>query len=287
VTLTKPDFRLDKPNPYAATTTDAMWWFWLRLEELHPDGQLGGTYADKPGFHNKGDRLPDHGRGVKATDYSIRDAVNRSGPGMTHASAIDWTFPDAQAGKYANIDKYSSRLLASMLDKNDPRLDLALFEFYGQADSDRVVEGYNEYREENVTSDSSHLWHIHMSWLRSKVGDYWSFWAALTVLMGWSVQAWRDSLPATDPNHKPVTVPPKKPTTGGLAPHTNGAHSMTIGHHGTDVLFVQKFIGSARAGAADGTYGEKTAAGVKWYQKMRGLGADGIVGPKTWKALGY
>ena len=36
----------------------------------------------------------------------------------------------------------------------------------------------------------------------------------------------------------------------------------------------------------DGDFGVKTEVAVKAYQKAKGLTADGIVGPKTWAALG-
>ena len=37
--------------------------------------------------------------------------------------------------------------------------------------------------------------------------------------------------------------------------------------------------------AVDGIFGSKTEAAVKAFQKQQGLGADGIVGPKTWPKL--
>lgn len=285
MTLTKPDFKLDAPNPYRETATDAEWWFWLRLEELHAPGKLGGIFANKPGFHNKGNTL----KTTRPNDYSIRDRVNQSGLGMNHASALDWTFPDAQAGNFSSIDKFTSRLLTSALDKNDPRLDLILFEFYGQADNDRAVEGFNEYREQAVTSDDSHLWHIHFSFLRSKCGDFWAFWALLTVLMGWSVAKWRASLPAPPPplpvKPKPIVSIPK-----GIPEHKPGSRTLKAGMRGTDVVFVQKFIGDARMGKADGIAGEKFTKGVAWYQRMRGISKpDGVMtkGGPTWRAMGH
>lgn len=55
---------------------------------------------------------------------------------------------------------------------------------------------------------------------------------------------------------------------------------------GADVKFVQEWIGEAHCGAPDGRYGLATATGVRWYQRMRGLTSDGVVGPKTWRNMG-
>lgn len=54
---------------------------------------------------------------------------------------------------------------------------------------------------------------------------------------------------------------------------------------GRDVKFVQAYIGSDKAGKADGYFGPKTERGVKWYQDMRGIKVDGIVGPQTWRHI--
>lgn len=275
--LTKPVFKADTPNKYPSTAPDPVWWLWRMLDTMEPSGLLGGIYANKPGFHNTGNA----NKARWPNNYSIRHKINQSGMGMTKGSALDWTFPDAQRGRYATIDKYTSRLVASSLDPNDPRLDMVLFEFYGQADSDSAVEGRNEYTEENVTSDSSHLWHIHMSFIRSRVNDYWGMWALFTVLAGWSVAKWRSSLPTAPP---PVKPPVPVPT--GVPRHINGAHQVKEGHRGSDVVFIQKWIGPKRMGVADGIAGPKFTAGVKWYQRMRGLAADGIVGNNTWRAMG-
>lgn len=193
--LNKPDFTLNTPNPNPTQVTDAEWWLWLRLHELEPHTQLGGIYANKSGFHNTGNANAQHWPG----NYSIHDAVNARGPWWrTKASALDWTFPDAQNGNYATINRYTQRLMTSAHDPHDPRLDLIVYEFFGQSDTDSQVEGYDEYHEEAATSDSSHLWHIHMSFLRSKCGDFWGMWALLTVLMGWTATQWRASLPPTN-----------------------------------------------------------------------------------------
>ena len=283
--LTKPDFTLPTPNT-AAATTDQVWWLSRHMLAAEPTTRNGGTYANKPGFHNKGSQVRDSGVGNRATDYSIRDAINRQGAvWRTHSSAWDWTFTTAQGGDYALIDRYTSRLVRSAQDDKDPRLDLVLFEFYGQADSDTHVEGYDEYHERDVSSDSSHLWHIHMSFRRSAVNNWWGMWALYTVLTGQSVGAWKVSLPDSAP-----PPPAPKPPSNSLPKYTLGTRQLRYVPgkllRGTDVQFVQRWIGPDRAGTADGTFGERTKAGVAWYQRMRGLTPDGIVGPRTWGAMG-
>lgn len=79
---------------------------------------------------------------------------------------------------------------------------------------------------------------------------------------------------------------PKPPKPGTHAPGTRVLSNKNPDMTGEDVVFVQKFIGPTRAGRADGRYGDKTASGVRWYQKMRGIHVDGIVTPETWRQMG-
>jgi len=272
--LTRPDFHVDKPKPDNPLILGSIWWFWRMVRTLTPDLELGGIYADKSGFHNSGKRNKARWPG----NYSIRDKVNQFGPGWDAASAIDLTFPSAQSGNYRTIVTFFKRLWNSAHDPKDPRLDMSVFEFYGQLDNDRSVEGYNEYREEGATSDPSHLWHIHISFIRSKVGDYWAMWALYTVLAGWSVDKWRASLPAAA-----APAPTKPPAGLPSFPLGKRVLELTTPHmRGTDVKYVQAFIGKS---AADGEFGPDTRDAVIWYQRMRGLKADGVVGPKTWASL--
>jgi len=203
--LTHPDFTVVRPASLAVEITDAEWWLWLRLHELEPTSQLGGILAWKSGFHSTGD----YNQKKHPGNYSVRDAPNRTGPlWQWKASALDWTFPEAHKGNYTRIARYTSRLIASGKDTNDPRLDLVLYEAFGQADTDVQVEGWNEFRDVAASSDPSHLFHIHFSFLRSKCGDFWAMWALLTVLMGWTVAQWRASLPgAQQPAPAPVPAP--------------------------------------------------------------------------------
>jgi hypothetical protein len=240
---------------------------------LEPLSRLGGILAWKSGFHSTGKYNTENYPG----NYSIRDSVNRIGPWWwTKSSALDWTFLNAQAGNYVTIDKYTSRLMASALDSNDPRLDLILFEFYGQSDTDKAVEGYNEYREEYATSDSSHLWHIHLSFLRSQCGNFWGMWALLTVLMGWSVSRWRDSLP------EPVVIDPEitRRILMSLAVLREG---MTHHHVGRLQSILNGVFGYNLT--TDNIFGPGTKSAVLSWQKRVGRPVTGVIDADDWALL--
>lgn len=268
----------DPPNPNPSRVPDHLWWLWRRLRELEPSSELGGIFADKSGYHNTRDRNKQKWPG----NYSIREAEDQGGPG-DKAAALDWTFPNAQRGDYSTIAKFTKRLLASGQDKNDPRLD-GLREFYGQSDSDSHVEGWDCRHLVDVTSDSSHLWHIHFSFDRDKLGTVAGrkvMENLLSVLSGELLSSWRQRSGAA-----PTPVPPPAPTLGMNAPGSRTLKLTSPQMAGADVQFVQRWIGPERVGAADGIYGPGTAAGVKWYQQMRGIGVDGEVGPQTWAQMG-
>lgn len=126
---------------------------------MEPSSELGGIATNKPGYHNSRENLP-------PTDYSVIDAPDKGGP-SDYAAALDWTFPDAQAGDHRTINKYSQRLLASGKDPNDTRLDW-MREFFGQADSDGNIEGWDfRYAVPSTSADQTHDWHIHMSFSRN------------------------------------------------------------------------------------------------------------------------
>jgi hypothetical protein len=156
---------------------------WPGMHALEPSSQLGGIMARKPGYHNSRDHLP-------ASDYSVREfAIDRVGPADL-GSAIDWTFPEAQSESYGRIDRYSSRLLAAGR-AVDPRT-YGMREFFGQADSDSAVEGWDFSKNRTSTSDKSHLWHIHISIHRKYINDTRAMRAVLSILSGQSLAAWNE-----------------------------------------------------------------------------------------------
>lgn len=167
--------------PASVFYTEESRWFMGQLLALEPGSENGGIYANKPGYHNTR-------KANLRTNYSVVDAVDKLGPD-DKAAAYDWTFGDAQSGRYERIIHYTDLLLKSAKDLNDPRLN-GWREFYGQADWDLQVEGWDTRYGIPASSDPSHLWHIHMSETRALVGDHANKVAMLSVLKGETVAQW-------------------------------------------------------------------------------------------------
>lgn len=71
-----------------------------------------------------------------------------------------------------------------------------------------------------------------------------------------------------------------------------GARTVKAGSEGADVATVQRVLNAWYPTlrpplAVDGQYGPATASRVKYFQTRDHLTVDGIVGPVTWKALGF
>ncbi|WP_329101005.1 peptidoglycan-binding protein [Micromonospora sp. NBC_01699] len=77
---------------------------------------------------------------------------------------------------------------------------------------------------------------------------------------------------------RPAPAPP--------ANRAPGSRTLRASLSGPDVEFVQRFVGERRCGRATGVFEAKTEAGVRWYQGMRGITVDGLVGRQTWRQMG-
>jgi hypothetical protein len=241
--------------------TDALWWLVCMREALEPaDTENGGTYANKAGYHNIGNNLPDKGEGDSRTDHSIRRPPDRSGPWWkTKTSAHDWTFRSAQRGDYGNIDKYTTRLVAAMKSLDDPRPDAVYAYTLGQMDGDTVVEGWSEYRDEPETSgDKTHNWHRHDSFRRNIIGDFWAMWKALTIDMGWSVADWRKSI--GDAAGGGGVEPNKMIPIDGKIPEIRKGQKDPV--PGTSTYYITRAQRQLEV-TDDGDYGPATAAALK------------------------
>lgn len=242
-------------NPNPSRVTAASWWFVQRVLALHGDLELAGIYADKSGFHNTYDANMSKWPG----NYSTQGIRNQRGP-HDKARAYDITSRSAQGGNYAVISMFSGRLYQAGV-ASDPRIK-GWFEFFGQIDNDPQVEGRNFQADHDSTSDSSHLWHFHLSELTEMVADMVNKLAMLSVLTGESLGAWRDRMLASWPGFGGVDL---QQDTWGAA-----------------VYLAQVRLGVS----ADGEFGPQTAAAVRAYQAARGLSSDGVIGPATWASLG-
>lgn len=122
------------------------------------------------------------------------------------------------------------------------------------------------FRPHRYTGSNKHRSHIHIS------GRHGSKYENNTT--GWGIKP----KPRPEPEPQPVSIP----RVG------NGTRMLLLKDpmmRGTDVRFVQRWIGKRRAGADDGIFGPHTRSGVMWYQRLRGIGVDGIVGPVTWRNM--
>lgn len=183
-------------NPNPAHISPEMWRFWEEFKKIEPTVKLGGIYANKPGYHNYRDALP-------SWDYSRRLKDDLYGPGQM-AAAIDLTFPDAQAGDYKTIRKYSTRLLNSGKDLKDMRGNY-LREFYGNVNGDTRVDGWDFQYVGPATSDNSHLWHIHLSFIRKHLNNRVAFDAILSILRG---ETWPAYVARVNAKPTPIVFPP-------------------------------------------------------------------------------
>jgi len=175
-------------NPNPTRITDAEWRLWEQSLLIIPGVRLGGVYANKSGYHN----FVYANQANWPGNYSIRLAIDLSGD-LTKARAIDLTMSTSE------MTKRTGFLRAAALHPSDDRLSCAR-EFYGTLNGTVVYGLIHDGPGQNwrsSTSDSSHLWHIHISFFTLYCDDWPAapgvpgLEAVLSVLSGESWEAWK------------------------------------------------------------------------------------------------
>lgn len=174
-------------SPYIS---DAMWSLWQQCLTFIPGVRLGGIYANKSGYHN----TVDANQLTWPGNYSIQLPYDLKKP-HDLARAIDLTMDDAQ------MRLRMGYLQRSALHPQDDRLR-HLREFYGTLNGSTVyglIKDSPDGPWRAATSDSTHLWHCHESWLTEFVNDMASVSANASVLAGQTWEDWLGQTPATPP----------------------------------------------------------------------------------------
>lgn len=144
-------------------------------EGLEGQVQLGGIVGDSAhtyGYHRARAVLPED-------DYSVVLRRDQLGPRWA-ASALDIT-PSGVSSRVI-MRTLTSRLQRAVRD-GDPRLKRAVREFYGTLDNESVY-GWDLREHRAVESDSSHLWHVHLSFYRKHACQKSVLSAVADVLLG-------------------------------------------------------------------------------------------------------
>ena len=120
------------------------------IHDVIPAAINAGIYGNKPGYHNCRAQC-------SPNDYSVQKPDDRVGD-VWAGSAVDVTM-------YATSDmKRATQNLINATKAGDKRL-LGLREFFGTLDGVNVT-GMDVRGKYYVTSDDSHLWHVHLSFYR-------------------------------------------------------------------------------------------------------------------------
>lgn len=130
---------------------------WDAIDPVIGSAQLSGIVGDSAhtyGYHR--------GRNyVSSSDYSVQQADDKAGPGEA-ACGLDVSMNDADM-------KTVSKRLNTAVNNGDSRLH-ALREWYGTTDGYNVT-GRDVRTGNYITSDDSHLWHVHLSFYRKWADD--------------------------------------------------------------------------------------------------------------------
>jgi hypothetical protein len=159
VSITSESYWGRESNPPALVELGAK----LRAHYKLSAGAIGikGNTAHLAGYHRSANWVRNSAY-CTSRSYSVTEtAGNRKPTNADWCCAIDATLPhDEFLAACRRLDK---AVRAGLLEK--------ITEWYGNDDGDNRVDGYDNIRNVVASSDSSHLWHLHMSFDRGRVGE--------------------------------------------------------------------------------------------------------------------
>lgn len=274
----------------------ALVWFGREMT-VRVGGQLSGIVGDAA--HDGGYHVSRNEN--NSGNYSVTLPLDKLGDGNA-ASAVDWSLNDSM------MKTVTQRLIDAAEHPDDNRLD-GLREFYGTTNGRDVVgRSHNNYGEawSFVSSDDSHLWHIHLSFFRKHSNDTAAGENILSVVSGESWNAYKarkanGTPPVTPPTSTPPVpagTPPFPLPVGHYFGDINGPAESHGGHPSapaSDRTYIRwniqnklidlGFAGTTNRAWADGLYEAETVEAVKRFQRSNGLQVDGKVGPASWARL--
>lgn len=164
-----------------------------RADREIPGSTFSGVKGDNRHFYGY-----HRGRCVLKGDYSTRLPLDKKGPACA-CSALDMSFTKSQ------MKVVTSRLRASALDPNDPRME-PVREFYGTLNGSSVFGFTKDDLDgpwRGSSSDKSHLWHIHISFFRAFAENAKAIDGVIDVMAGvpWKRTEVKPTPPASSKTH--------------------------------------------------------------------------------------
>jgi hypothetical protein len=126
-----------------------------------------------------------------------------------HIAGFDFT-PGSDKAMIAQCKRLMAALRAGTLEE--------VREFYGNVDGDRIVDGWDNLRNRAASSDSSHLWHWHLSIDRRKLTDRKLMERILAVALGDQLPE-EDDMPLTPAEKKEIAELSAKATLRAIVAH--------------------------------------------------------------------
>lgn len=201
-------------------------------------------------------------RFARNRNYTVTDhESNQHGGNANWVCAIDVSLDSARL--IAACYRLDKAVRAGTLEK--------VSEWYGNKDGDRRVDGYNNILNKVATSDDSHLWHLHITFLRGHANDNHA--DVFAVLTG---QGWQEPETPTKPD-TPTSLEWTEEIVRNLP-------TLRMGMTGMHVRTAQGAL-CARGFKTDidGVFGpDMRAKTVALQQHFSAEHIDGVIGPETW-----